>query len=170
LFQGYLTTIHSKFLTSIIGIVILVTAIGLLLKNRLSNHSRPKRVSFVKCQVQLQWSLTIFGGIIIGGLVAITSVGAGALGSIALLYLYPKQMTPNKLVGTDIAHAIPLALVAGMGYLMAGYVNLTLLCSLLLGSIPAAFLGSLAATSLSHNKLRLCLAAILGVSGLKLMF
>jgi uncharacterized membrane protein YfcA len=102
-------------------------------------------------------------------MVALTSVGAGALGSIALLYLYP-GITPNKLVGSDIAHAIPLALVAGLGYLIAGHVDFHLLINLLLGSVPAALLGSIAATRFSHSKLRLCLVAILSVSGIKLMF
>ncbi|ETO94530.1 sulfite exporter TauE/SafE family protein [Legionella oakridgensis] len=170
LLTGLLTTIHSKFLTTLIGSVILLTAFGLLTKNWLKNHLTRFQSSRAQSFNRKQSLLTIISGIILGVLVSLTSIGAGALGSVALLYLYPARMTPNRLVGTDIAHAIPLALVAGLGYLIGGHVDGSLLFSLLLGSVPAAVLGSIAATRFKHSKLRLCIVAILSVSGLKLMF
>jgi uncharacterized protein len=168
LLSGFLTAISSKFLTGIIGFAILLTALGLFVKhwltlnlnNIIANKEHVKR---------WQKPLTILGGAILGILVTLTSIGAGALGSVMLLYLYPVRLTPDKLVGTDIAHAIPLALLAGLGYLIAGHVNYHLLASLLLGSVPAALLGSAVATRFSHRKLRFCLVAILSISGLKLM-
>ena len=79
----------------------------------------------------------------LGLCVALTSVGAGALSGEILLYLYPLRMTPHRLVSTDIMHAMPLALVAGLGYLFAGMVDGHMLLSLLSGSIPAVIAGSL---------------------------
>ncbi len=170
LLTGLLTTIHSTYLTSIIGGVILFTALGLLIKGWLLNYLSYCQFSHNQPYRHIQDKLTILAGIILGVLVSLTSIGAGALGSVMLLYLYPTQMTPNRLVGTDIAHAIPLALVAGLGYLIGGHVDSHMLLSLLLGSLPTAILGSIAATQFKPGKLRFCLVAILSVSGLKLMF
>lgn len=162
LWMGRLTHLNSKFLTSTIGVVILITAVGLFAKRWL----RPKPIQTQHRRLQVP--ITILSGLILGVLVAFTSVGAGALGSIVLLYLYP-GITPNKLIGSDIAHAIPLALLAGLGYLAAGQVNFHILAGLLIGSIPAAILGSILATRSSHTKLRLCLVAVLSISGVKLI-
>lgn len=78
----------------------------------------------------------------IGLCVALTSVGAGVLGSVLLLYLYPLRMTSHRLAATDILHAIPLALATGLGYLLAGQVDGGMLLSLLAGSLPAVLLGA----------------------------
>ena len=101
--------------------------------------------------------------------VALTSVGAGALGSVMLLYLYPLRMTPHRLVATDIVHAIPLAVIAGMGYLFAGMVDWKMLLSLLAGSIPTVILGSLLAGKFSGRWLQIALAVVLFVAGLKVL-
>ena len=75
-------------------------------------------------------------------MVTLTSVGAGALGTVMLVYLYPLRMSSGKLVGTDLAHAIPLTLVAGLGHLSLGNVDLQLMLNLLMGSIPGVLVGS----------------------------
>lgn len=93
----------------------------------------------------MQPALTVSAGAVLGVCVALTSVGAGALGSVMMLYLYPLRMTPHRLVATDIVHAIPLAIVAGLSYLFAGMVDWQMLASLLAGSIPAVIAGSLLA-------------------------
>jgi hypothetical protein len=85
-----------------------------------------------------------------------------------LVYLYPLRMKAAHLVGTDIAHAIPLALVAGAGNLLMGNVDLKLLAGLLTGSIPGIMLGSLAATRASEALVRNALAAVLLLVGLKM--
>lgn len=169
LYSGF--KLDSKYLTAAIGIVIFITAIGLLLSHWLKDKNIEPKISD-KHQKYSRWQgpLTVIAGAMLGVIVSLTSVGAGALGSIMLLYLYPVYLSPNKLVGTDIAHAIPLALVAGLGYLISGYVNLHLLVSLLCGSIPATILGSLVATNIAQSKLRVCLAAILSVTAFKLIF
>jgi hypothetical protein len=99
--------------------------------------------------------------------VALTSVGAGALGTVMLTALYPLRMVPHRLVATDIAHAIPLAVVAGSGYLLAGLVDGTMLMSLVVGSVPGAVVGSLLASRFSPRWLRVVLAVVLLASAAK---
>ena len=88
---------------------------------------------------------TVLLGAVLGVLVSLTSVGAGALGMTALLILYP-TLPINRLVGSDIAHAVPLTLLAGIGHWLLGSVDVALLVSLLIGSIPGIIVGSLIAT------------------------
>jgi uncharacterized membrane protein YfcA len=82
----------------------------------------------------------------LGIVVTLTSIGAGAIGTVLLLYLYPFRLAGPKLVGTDLAHAIPLALVAGLGHLTFGHVDYALLATLLAGSIPGVLIGALLST------------------------
>jgi uncharacterized membrane protein YfcA len=102
-------------------------------------------------------------------LVSISSVGAGALGVTALILLYPRLPTA-RIVGSDIAHAVPLTLVAGLGHWMLGSVDLTLLASLLAGSLPGIVVGSLAAGRIPERALQLILATTLLVVATQLMF
>ena len=94
---------------------------------------------------------------------------AGALGTVMLVYLYPVRLTPSRLVGTDLAHAIPLTIIAGTGHLMMGNVNPTLLGNLLLGSIPGVLLGSWVSTRAPMQWVRVGLAAILAVVAVKML-
>jgi uncharacterized membrane protein YfcA len=104
--------------------------------------------------------LTIIAGLILGVLVTLTSVGAGAIGMTALVLLYPR--TPiAKLIGSDIAHAVPLTLIAGTGHWLLGSVNWLLLSSLLIGSLPGIYIGSPLATRVPDKILRSMLAATL---------
>ena len=113
--------------------------------------------------------LTVGLGAILGVLVSLTSVGAGALGMTALLVLYP--LTPvNRLVGSDIAHAVPLTLIAGIGHWWLGSVDVILLASLLAGSIPGIVMGSIIASRVTDRLLTPILATTLAVVGLKLIF
>jgi uncharacterized membrane protein YfcA len=100
--------------------------------------------------------------------VSLTSVGAGALGMTALLILYPTAPV-NRLVGSDIAHAVPLTLIAGLGHWWLGSVNIGLLLSLLAGSIPGIVLGSVIASRVTDRVLTPILATTLAVVGLKLI-
>jgi len=101
-------------------------------------------------------------------LVTLTSVGAGAMGVTALLLLYPK-MSIKKIVGTDIAHAVPLTLFAGLGHLNLGTVNVYLLLSLLIGSIPGIWLGSNLSSKIDEKWLRYILAIVLLFVGIQLI-
>ncbi|MGZ0787694.1 sulfite exporter TauE/SafE family protein [Pseudomonas saponiphila] len=155
------------WLTEAIGVVVLVTTLGMLLAPALRLLARERRLDNPSRFKGLQPALTVFAGLVLGLCVALTSVGAGALGSVILLYLYPLRMTPHRLVATDIMHAIPLALVAGLGYLFAGMVDGHLLISLLAGSIPTVVLGSLLGRSLNGRWIQVLLAVVLLGAGLK---
>lgn len=111
---------------------------------------------------------TVVLGFILGVLVSISSVGAGAIGVTVLLMLYPK-LPISRIVGTDIVHAVPLLLVAGAGHWFIGDVNGALLINLLAGSIPGVIVGSLLSSRAPDHILRPALAAVLLVSGIKLL-
>ena len=155
------------WLTTAIGIVVVITAIGILFAPRLLQMARERRLGNPEQFKKAQPTLTVLGGAILGVCVALTSVGAGALGSVMLLFLYPLRMTPHRLVATGIVHAIPLAMVAGMGYLIAGLVDWPMLGSLLVGSIPAVIIGGLLAQRIAGRGLQIVLALVLILVGLK---
>lgn len=157
------------WLTTTIGSLILLTALGLFFAPKLSLIASQQRISEPQQFKALQPVLTIISGALLGVCVSLTSVGAGALGSLVLLYLYPLRMTPHKLVATDIVHAIPLALVAGFGYLIAGKVDGQMLMNLLLGSVPMVIIGSLLTKRFSSRNLQMLLGCILLLVALKLI-
>ncbi|AQZ31910.1 hypothetical protein BHQ29_00535 [Pseudomonas sp. LPH1] len=158
-----------EWLSKAIGVVVLITAVGLLAAPRLMAYARNRRVSQAERFKAVQPVLTVVSGAVLGLCVALTSVGAGALGSVMLLFLYPLRMTPHRLVATDIVHAIPLAVVAGLGYLFAGMVDGGMLISLLLGSVPAVLLGSLLAGKITGRWIQIGLALVLMVAGVKVL-
>lgn len=155
------------WLTQAIGAVVLVTALGLIFAPKLYALARGRRLHNPAQFKAAQPVLTVAAGVVLGVCVALTSVGAGALGSIVLLYLYPLRMTPHRLVATDLVHAIPLAVVAGFGYLNAGLVDWRMLMSLLAGSVPAIIMGSMLARKISGRWIQLLLAVVLLVAGFK---
>jgi len=155
------------WLTVAIGSVVGLTGIGLLTAPKLQELARSRRIAEPERFKSRQGPLTVAAGAVLGLLVALTSVGAGALGTVMLTALYPLRMVPHRLVATDIAHAIPLAVVAGSGYLVAGLVDGAMLVSLLAGSIPGAVLGSLLAARFSPRWLRAALALVLLASAAK---
>ena len=156
-----------SWLTTAIGVVIILTAIGLLAAPKLLEKARQQRTTQPEYFTAIQPPLTFVTGATLGLCVALTSVGAGALGSVMLLYLYPLRMTPHRLVATDLVHAIPLAMVAGIGYLVAGLVDWVLLINLLAGSIPGIVLGSLLAQKLTGRWVQIALGMVLLLAGIK---
>lgn len=156
-------------LVSMIGVAVLVTAFGMLFQPLLHAKGKEFRLTQVQRFKSLQPSLTVVLGMLLGVLVTLTSVGAGALGAVALTYLYPLRLTPAKLVATDIVHAIPLAILAGLGHLAMGHVDLNLLLSLLLGSIPAVLVGALCARVIPQGFLRVAISAMLTAVAIKLV-
>ena len=99
---------------------------------------------------------------LLGVLVTISSVGAGAIGVVALVLLYP-HLPMAKIVGSDIAHAVPLTLIAGLGHWMMGSVDWHIIASLLVGSLPGIFMGSYFAIRIPERALQLVLATTLFV-------
>jgi uncharacterized membrane protein YfcA len=113
-------------------------------------------------------ALTITAGLVLGIFVTLSSVGAGAIGMTALVLLYPR--TPiARLVGSDIAHAVPLTLIAGIGHWLLGSVNWLLLASLLIGSLPGIYVGSHFAARVPDRILRPLLAATLILVGVRML-
>jgi uncharacterized membrane protein YfcA len=158
------------WLTQAIGAMVLITAAGLLLSPRLLAIARRRRLEHPYAFKAMQPGLTVLAGAALGLSVALTSVGAGALGSVMLLYLYPLRMAPHRLVATDLVHAIPLAAVAGLGYLAAGLVDWKTLFSLLSGSLPGIVVGSLLASRMPGRLLQLMVATILFAVGVMVLF
>ncbi len=149
-----------------LGVVLMLSAVALLLRNRLQEfalgrapNGSPKPVSPIA---------TVVTGAVVGALVTATSVGAGALGVAALLFLYPSIST-TRIVGTDIAHAVPLTMLAGLGHASLGHVDVHLLGNLLLGSLPGVYLGSRLSRVLPERILRGILAAVLVLVAARLL-
>jgi uncharacterized membrane protein YfcA len=157
-----------ELLKGAIAFAVCLTAVGMLMQTQL--HRLASRLDLHGSSALKQWqpASTVMAGALLGVLVTMTSVGAGALGVICLLYLYPTRLTPPRLIATDVAHAVPLAMFAGFGHLALGHVDVGLLANLLAGSIPAAILGALASSRLPHQWLRRALATVLIVIGFKL--
>ena len=143
-----------SWLKTAIAVAVMVTAAGMLLQKRLQALGRKFRTTDSAHFKALQAPVTVLAGVVLGVLVTLTSVGAGALGAVFLAYLYPLRLTPPRLIATDIVHAIPLAVFAGMGHLWLGNVSFGLLGQLLLGSIPAVMLGAMLSARLPHALLR----------------
>ena len=161
--------LQNQVLLTALGAVLLLTAVAMVFKKRAQQFGQKLRdvspVDFKRAQP----ALTVVAGAILGLLVTMTSIGAGALGTVMLVYLYPYRMTPTRLVGTDIVHAIPLTIVAGTGHLLMGNVNVALLGQLLLGSVPGIVIGSLLAGKLPEAGLRWAIATVLAIASFKLL-
>ena len=148
-----------------VAVAVFVTAIGMLFQRPLQALGRLSRRYDRGNFMRVQAPLTVATGAVLGVLVSLTSIGSGALGVVFLVYLYPVRLTPPRLVATDIVHAIPLALFAGLGHLLLGNVDFDLLANMLIGSVPAVIAGALLSTRLPHRLLRLALVALLLIVG-----
>ncbi len=160
---------YASLLTSSLGIMLVATSIVLLFKKQIqSMHSSDTKglLSGLSHRAPL-W--TFLMGICLGVLVTLSSVGAGAFGAAVLMILYPR-MPSIQIVGTDLAHAVPLTLVAGLGHMALGNVNYPLLLALLIGSLPAIYFGTKLATRLPERILHPVLASTLFALGVKYAF
>lgn len=155
-------------LKTMIAFAVLLTAAGILMQKHLHALGHKLRTTDADHFKAWQPPLTVLAGAVLGVLVTLTSVGAGALGAVFLAYLYPLRLTPPRLIATDIVHAIPLAFFAGTGHLIVGNINFGLLGNLLLGSIPTVIVGAMLSAKLPHGLLRAALALVLLAVGAKL--
>jgi uncharacterized membrane protein YfcA len=153
-------------ITYTLGVALILTALALIFRTYVqkagqsSEEHKPGRFH------HLQAPATVVVGLILGVLVTLSSVGAGALGTVALLFLYPRLPT-LKVVGTDLAHAIPLTAIGGFGHWQLGHVDFTLLGSLLIGSLPGIWIGSHISAKIPEKVLRPVLAGVLMLIGFK---
>lgn len=156
----------AEVISTVLGIALILTAISVFFRQSIVARLAPLFMGEDEARIG---RLTLILGVVLGVLVSLTSVGAGALGMTALLILYPK-VPVARLVGSDIAHAVPLTFIAGLGHLSMGTVDLWLLASLLLGSIPGIIVGSMVAARVSDRVLVPLLAVTLAIVGVKLLF
>jgi len=153
-----------ELIAGVLTVALFVTALTLIFRDRIIGRYAARIGSLAPKRIA---AITVGVGAVLGVLVSISSVGAGAIGVTALILLYPKLPTA-RIVGSDIAHAVPLTLVAGTGHWFLGSINLDVLASLLLGSVPGIVLGSYAAARIPEFALRIVLAAALVVVATKL--
>ena len=162
---GHSSAAANHVITVTLGFALLLTAVTLILRKwlisyygRLLEGASERRIA--------QFTLVL--GALLGVLVTVSSVGAGALGVTALIMLYPK-LPAVRIVGSDIAHAVPLTLIAGAGHWMIGSVDFSLLASLLIGSIPGIAIGSHFAAKVPDRVLRPLMAGTLALVGGRLV-
>lgn len=156
---------YSAIVTKVLGVALILTAAALIFRRRLlATYS--KRIG-VLTESQTR-TYTILVGVLLGVLVTISSVGAGALGVTALLLLYP-ELPVVKIAGSDIAHAVPLTLVAGLGHIASGGIDMTVLVSLLCGSLPGIALSAQFAPRIPDMALRWILALTLILVAIRLL-
>lgn len=153
----------TAFLTTMLAFALFATAAAVLARGRLA-----RLAAHAPAPPAAQRARTIALGGVVGTLVTVTSVGAGALGTIALMILLPRVATA-RVVGTDIAHAVPLTLLAGLGHATLGGVDWALLGNLLAGSVPGIWLAGRAAHRVPERWLRSLLATLLVVVGVRLV-
>jgi uncharacterized protein len=155
-------TVITNIVTATLAVSLLLTSVLLVLRERIlraaaHREDLPERPP----------ALTVAVGAVVGALVCLTSVGAGALGTVALLFLH-RRLPVARVIGTDIAYAVPLTLVAGLGHAWLGSFNAAILLPLLAGSIPGIVAGSLAGRFAPERAMRLLLALVLATVALHL--
>jgi uncharacterized membrane protein YfcA len=159
---------YSHLLTTSLGLMLMLTSFVLLFKNKLvvKRNTTTDEQSWLVTHKSI---ITLLMGIVLGVLVTLSSVGAGAIGTAVLMILYP-TLVASRIVGTDLAHAVPLTFIAGLGHMQLGNIDYYLLGSLLIGSLPAIHLGAKLGKYMPPNVLRHVLASMLMVIGVKYAF
>lgn len=171
---GLLHSLHSDtealnaVIRNALGYVLLLTALAILFKQQLLTFAHRHAGDHYHLSNTSLNVLTVLTGVVLGTMVTLTSIGAGALGTVALFILYPFLAT-KRLVGTEIAHAVPLTLVAGLGHAGMGNMDWNLLGYLLIGSLPGIYMGSHLSGRVPDQVLRPCLAMMMVFIGYKLI-
>jgi uncharacterized protein len=159
-------TAGRDLINAILTLALVATAVVLVFRGRIVTRYAARLGALEPKQVA---ALTVAVGAVLGTMVSMSSVGAGAIGVTCLILLYPNLPTA-KIVGSDIAHAVPLTLAAGIGHWFLGTVDFKVFGFLILGSVPGILLGSYAAVRVPEKALRLVLAATLIAVATKLSF
>jgi uncharacterized membrane protein YfcA len=146
---------------------VLLTVVAILFKGKMLNwlNAHPER----QLQGKALDTATIVSGVVLGTLVTVSSIGAGAIGATLLVMLYPR-LSSAEVAGTDIAYAVPLTAIAAFGHWWLGSINWALLLMLLIGSVPGITLGSWFARSVPEKFLRVLLAMTLTGVAAKLIY
>lgn len=158
-----------KVLKTLVGGLVAISALSMLLGPRVQQRRTEARLADPQGFKRWQAAWTVASGALLGAVIAATSIGAGAIGAVLLRALYPLRMTPIRLVATDTAFAIPVALVAGASYAVSGWTSWSLLGWMLVGSIPAAMAASVLAARLNASFLRTAVGAVLLLTAAKML-
>jgi uncharacterized membrane protein YfcA len=153
-----------------VAIILLITALALIFQTQLQHLGLKITARTLVLVERHKILLTALAGLTLGVAVTLTSVGAGALGVVMLVALYPLRLTADRLVATDIAHALPVTLIAGLGHALLGHVNFNVLAALLLGSIPGILIASRITLRLPPRITRILIALMLGAVSERLLF
>lgn len=153
-----------------LSVILAVAALGLLLQPWLRRVGLSITAAWLDRAQRHKSALTVAAGALLGVGVGLTSVGAGALGIVALLSLYPLRLTSERLVATDIAHALPITALAAAGHALLGHTDLRVLACLLVGSIPGVLLAPRLTIRLPAAITRTLIALMLAVVSERLLF
>ena len=169
---------YESLLTTSLGVMLILTSLVIAFQERIRRRINANTEAAPHIQFTPPFDgyaqhhtavMTLILGLVLGVCVTLSSVGAGAFGAAALFLLYPRLKT-TSVVGTDIAHAVPLTMVAGLGYLYNGLVDFTLLGALMVGSLPGIYLGTKMGAKLPEKLMRLILVCALLSLGLYFSF
>lgn len=156
-------------IVTVLGVALILSALLTPFRGAIARKAASVEAERAAGYARIQPALTVASGALLGALITLTSVGAGALGASLLLLLYPFRLTPKRLVGTDILHAVPVALIGGIGHAMIGNIDVRLLGALLLGSIPGIVIGSTLAARVSNRVVAPALALVLLIVGIRML-
>ncbi|HVK99872.1 MAG TPA: sulfite exporter TauE/SafE family protein [Dongiaceae bacterium] len=165
---GFSSGSVDSLIRTTLGAMLIFTAAVIIFKQTLLDYSHKRDFVLTRLPERTRDIATVITGVVLGVVVTVTSIGAGALGTMALFMLYPLLAT-SRLVGTEIAHAVPLTLIAGLGHAGFGNVNWELLGNLLIGSLPGIYVGSHLTGAIPDKALRPALALMLVYAGGKLV-
>ncbi len=157
---------YGHTLSQALGVMLILTAIVVFFRRRIQGEDHDVNISWMHKRAN---TITFIAGVFLGVFVTLSSVGAGAFCAALLMWLYPRLPAIN-VVGTDISHAVPLTLIAGLGHLWNGNVDFQLLGGLLIGSLPAVYVGTKAGAKVPNSILQPILAMILLVIGIRFAF
>jgi uncharacterized membrane protein YfcA len=160
---------YSAILTSALGIMLMITSLVLFFRTLLireRHHLADSHSSIGEFERRHAGWLTFVMGVIVGVMVTLSSVGAGAVGATVLMMLYPR-MPMIRVIGTDLAYAVPLTAVAGLGHMQLGHIDYWLLLSLIAGSLPCIWLGTKMANRVPEKIMQRIMASILLLLGIR---
>ncbi len=146
-----------------LAVILALAAVALLLQDHLRRLGLKLAPAWLNGAEHHKVAFTVVAGCLLGFAVTMTSVGAGALGVVVLVALYPLRLTSDRLVATDIAHALPITAIAAAGHAALGHVDLRVLACLLVGSIPGVVLATRATIRLPPQLTRILIACMLAL-------
>jgi uncharacterized membrane protein YfcA len=152
-----------QLISRCLAVILALAAAALLLQDPLRRLGLSFTAAWLNGTERHKVALTVAAGVLLGVGVSLTSAGAGALGAAVLVALYPLRLPSDRLVATDIAHALPITAIAAAGHAVLGHVNLRVLACLLLGSIPGVIIATRATIRLPAQLTRTLIAIMLAL-------